>query len=682
LLSPTCPATPRWPRWLLSTLLILAIALLLPETTLADRGLLAEVKEAIQQKGLDWTPREYDREFPLGLLFLPEAERRLAMSPSPRPELAALPAQLDWGPAGRNYVSPVKDQGYWCSSCWAFAPVAALEAQKAIANGTPGVFLDLSEQILISCEPFGDCSGGYLYYAAQYLETTGTYHEWCYPYQASNGSCSSACADWRINGKTFRISDFYGVSQSATALKEALQYGPVVTTMYLYSDFTLYGYGVYEYSTGVFQGGHAVLLTGYVDTPGQYGGGYFIGKNSWGTEWGEAGYFRIGYSQLYNAVQFGMESYRYLVAPDAPGATATPTLKPTATRTPTASRTPTRTPTATATATRTPTAAPQTATPTTTRTPTNAPTETYTPQATPSSTPTPEPGDIYEPDDLIAQAKPIAPGEMQVRSILPAGDHDWVTFTLGQRSDVSLETSGPSPAGTVLELWDASGAYVAGDDNSGQGGYAKIAQPLDPGTYYLRIRAYNDALTPPVEIPTYYLTYRLGNQMNRQLEVGWNLVSLTVAPAQTAIEEVLASIAGAYQTVMSHNARSDEWLWFVPGAAGNTLQTLDERTGFWILMTARANLTPLGYDLTTTSQTLYAGWNLIAYPSTQVRPVEEALASIVGSYALVYGRDAETGMWLRYATDAPPWTNTLTHLLGGNAYWVYATGACELTIAN
>jgi uncharacterized protein (TIGR03437 family) len=37
------------------------------------------------------------------------------------------------------------------------------------------------------------------------------------------------------------------------------------------------------------------------DDPGQY----FIVKNSWAADWGEQGYFRIAYSQLSNAVNFG-----------------------------------------------------------------------------------------------------------------------------------------------------------------------------------------------------------------------------------------------------------------------------------------------------------------------------------------------------------------------------------------
>jgi C1A family cysteine protease len=36
------------------------------------------------------------------------------------------PASIDW--KARGHVTPVKDQGYVCNSCWAFSALAALES--------------------------------------------------------------------------------------------------------------------------------------------------------------------------------------------------------------------------------------------------------------------------------------------------------------------------------------------------------------------------------------------------------------------------------------------------------------------------------------------------------------------------------------------------------------------------
>ena len=233
-----------------------------------------------------------------------------------------LPLFLDWRNHEGNFVSPVKDQGN-CGACWAFAAVGALESAIAIAGGTPGAFYDLSEQILVSCCWRNDgCQGGSTKNAAEFLLTDGTFYEGCFPYSESDEKCSGACSDWRLSA--FAIDDYQAIEPSISALKEVVYlYGPVQVTMDIYSDFYTYQSGVYEYAWGTYSGGHAVLLIGYRDTPGEYGGGYFICKNSWDTRWGEDGFFRIGYSQVGGSVHFGDDGYIYYYSP--PGPTPEPT---------------------------------------------------------------------------------------------------------------------------------------------------------------------------------------------------------------------------------------------------------------------------------------------------------------------------------------------------------------------
>ena len=50
--------------------------------------------------------------------------------------------------------------------------------------------------------------------------------------------------------------------------------------------------GVYQHVSGGYAGGHCVSLIGYDDAQGCW-----IAKNSWGTDWGESGYFKIAYGQ-------------------------------------------------------------------------------------------------------------------------------------------------------------------------------------------------------------------------------------------------------------------------------------------------------------------------------------------------------------------------------------------------
>jgi hypothetical protein len=77
-----------------------------------------------------------------------------------------LPAQFDWRNwRGRNWVTTVKDQAS-CGSCWAFAPLGAVEARTNIEKNQPVMpSLDLSEQYLVSLHIFdntipGHCRGG------------------------------------------------------------------------------------------------------------------------------------------------------------------------------------------------------------------------------------------------------------------------------------------------------------------------------------------------------------------------------------------------------------------------------------------------------------------------------------------------------------------------------------------
>ena len=287
--------------------LLIVCLTLLPGRAFAEGPSLSSVEKAIAEQNLSWTPRAYKREFAFGALIEDGPSREDKEDPG----LAMLPSSLDWRDNNGNWVSPVKNQD-WCGSCWAFAGVGALESLQAIANNTPGTFLDLSEQILVSCTASNyGCSGGYMSVTAYYLKTQGTWLESCFSYAAADLSCGSACADWP--SKAYKIDGYESVPRSLYSLKQALQYGPVQVSFRVYGDFPSYGEGVYEHATGSYQGGHAVLAVGYVDTPGSYGGGYFIVKNSWGAAWGESGYFRIGYSQVGNKVIFGRNSYRYWV---------------------------------------------------------------------------------------------------------------------------------------------------------------------------------------------------------------------------------------------------------------------------------------------------------------------------------------------------------------------------------
>jgi hypothetical protein len=77
-----------------------------------------------------------------------------------------------------------------------------------------------------------------------------------------------------------------------------------------------------------------------------------------------------------------------------------------------------------------------------------------------------------------------------------------------------------------------------------------------------------------------------------------------------------------------------------------------------------------------------AGWNLLAYPVQGTRPVTLALASINGSYGLIYGYNFSdaTDPWKLYAPTVPTYVNDLHVLEFGHAYWISVTQPITLLL--
>jgi hypothetical protein len=191
------------------------------------------------------------------------------------------PASWDWRDYGK--VTPVKNQGS-CGSCWAFGMLGSYEGILAV-NGEG--LQDLSEQFLVRCNSHGyGCNGGWWCYDDMY---NGIPLESCYPYTATDGSCSYNCTLY------FPVESWYYVGNSSSvpstsALKQAIyDHGPLSVAVYVNLAFQYYTSGIFN-SCQNSQPNHAVVLVGWDD-----GGGYWIMKNSWGTGWGENGYMRITY---------------------------------------------------------------------------------------------------------------------------------------------------------------------------------------------------------------------------------------------------------------------------------------------------------------------------------------------------------------------------------------------------
>lgn len=305
------------PIVLVSSLIAFVATVAMVKDARSDLRELAAIRQAIKDKGAKWTADETPiskmtaraRKKLLGLTRKDDELLASLIAEEDRAQelfLKTVPGSFDWrNVEGHNYVTPVKDQKA-CGACWAFAVTAAVESQYMIATGSS---IDLSEQTVVSCSGAGSCAqGGTLYGASSFARDVGIPLESCFPFTATDEPCSHACPNWQQ--QSYRVNGWLR-GQPGTlgpeALKNALVvYGPVATVMDVYTDFFYYRSGIYRHTTGSYEGGHAVLLIGYDDT-----NQCFIAKNSWGTGWGEGGFFRIAYSEMSGLTKFGSYFYAY-----------------------------------------------------------------------------------------------------------------------------------------------------------------------------------------------------------------------------------------------------------------------------------------------------------------------------------------------------------------------------------
>lgn len=192
-----------------------------------------------------------------------------------------VPDSFDW----RNFhkVTEVKEQGV-CGSCWAFAAIGNIESQYAIKHNR---LLNLAEQQLLDCDQIDQgCNGGLMHLAFQeIIRMGGVESEASYPYRGIEYACRSDRRRFDVS-----LSNCYRYDlRDERKLRELLhRVGPIAVAIDCV-DIIDYHRGIATVCNNNNGLNHAVLLVGYGvenDTP------YWIFKNSWGTNWGENGYFR------------------------------------------------------------------------------------------------------------------------------------------------------------------------------------------------------------------------------------------------------------------------------------------------------------------------------------------------------------------------------------------------------
>jgi Papain family cysteine protease/Repeat of unknown function (DUF346) len=263
---------------------------------------IGELSQTLAEQGGRWSPglsritglSEQQQRQLLGVIVDHDYLARLAAAPAVAqvPKPVAIPPAVDWrNVGGVNYVTPVKDQGN-CGSCVSFCTTATVESTVLIQHKET---LDLSEADLHFCSAHGpSCGGWWPSNALDELKSRGVPDEACFPYAsafdaAGNPSCKT-CAD-RAQ-RAVRITGYSTLTTTADRKAWLAAQGTLCAVFHVYNDFFSYAGGTYHHVAGAEAGYHCVEVVGYSDADAAW-----ICKNSWGSGWGDHGFFKIGYGQ-------------------------------------------------------------------------------------------------------------------------------------------------------------------------------------------------------------------------------------------------------------------------------------------------------------------------------------------------------------------------------------------------
>ena len=168
-------------------------------------------------------------------------------------------------------------------------------------------------------------------------------------------------------------------------------------------------------------------------------------------------------------------------------------------------------------------------------------------------------GDSYESDNTMGTAKGIVAGETQSHSIHVAGDVDWLEFSPIQSGAYQIQTTGNGDM--KLDLYNASGALIASDDDSGTGLNARIGYTLSANTtYYIKAYAYNTSAVVD--------SYALNISLLQTSELGDEYENDDTPALAKPIQ------LGQTQAHSIHVAGDVDWVTFTPTVNGEyTIQT-------------------------------------------------------------------------------------------------------------
>jgi cathepsin X len=247
----------------------------------------------------------------------PSGEKPLAVHAWETVSETDLPSGWDWRNVnGTNFLSWNKNQHIpvYCGSCWAQGTTSSLADRFNILlgdkNPTP---VGLDAQVIVNCGAGGSCEGGNPGGVYEFAFKEGIPHSSCEQYVAkdpSSFSCDAidkckdctwppcpegeTCQDkcWAVDYKKYYASNYYSLSGASKMKAEIMKNGPISCGIEATDNFDKYDGGIYSEFKLFPSINHEIAVVGW-GTDEKSGAEYWIGRNSWGTYWGEMGFFKM-----------------------------------------------------------------------------------------------------------------------------------------------------------------------------------------------------------------------------------------------------------------------------------------------------------------------------------------------------------------------------------------------------
>jgi hypothetical protein len=229
---------------------------------------------------------------------------------------ASLPHNFDWcNVDGKSFCAPSwnQHQPKYCGACYIHGTLSALNDRLKIMRNGEGIDILLARQVILNCgqkHGFGNgCHGGESTDIFEFMRQIGLGEEGCYNYLAEEKECPDSGEGYCINcmmfgGDTtdykcwavdqyvkYYVKDYGFVTGEEKMKAEIYARGPVTCGLVCPDEF-VYGYkgGIFEYKGNETDVDHDVEVVGWGEEDGVP---FWKVRNSWGTYWGEDGFFRI-----------------------------------------------------------------------------------------------------------------------------------------------------------------------------------------------------------------------------------------------------------------------------------------------------------------------------------------------------------------------------------------------------